>query len=96
VPRATVWGIAFGLAALLVATLLGRWPGLLYTHAALLALTLACGISVLWITMWDVRTRGRGGRMRPIRVFDVAIGAALILPAGYGLWLIAPALGLRS
>jgi len=94
VSRATVWGLAFGLLALLVSALLGNRPFLLYPYAALLALTVFCGASVLWITLWDMRTRGRGGRMRPIRAFDAAVGALLILPAGYGLWLIAPALGL--
>jgi hypothetical protein len=94
VPRATVCGIMAGIAALLAASFLGNWPAFLYPYAALLLLTIFCGLSVLWITVWDVRTRGRGGRMRPIRVFDVAVGAALVLPAAYGLLLIRPALGL--
>ncbi|HYI49840.1 MAG TPA: hypothetical protein VEX35_15385 [Allosphingosinicella sp.] len=96
VSRATVTGIALGLAALLAGILLRSWPDLLYPYAALLLLTLFCGASILWITLWDMRTRGRGGRMRPIRAFDAAMGAALVLPAGYGLWLIAPYLGLRG
>ncbi len=96
VSRATVAGIGLGLAALLAAILLRSWPDLLYPYAALLLLTLFCGTSILWITLWDVRTRGRGGRMRPIRAFDAAMGAALVLPAGYGLWLIAPLLGLKG
>jgi hypothetical protein len=94
--RATVWGIALGLLALLAAILMRGWPDLLYPYAALLLLTLFCGGSILWLTLWDMRTRGRGGRMRPIRAFDAAMGAALFLPAGYGLWLIAPLLGLRG
>jgi hypothetical protein len=92
--RATVWGIALGLLALLAAILTRSWPDLLYPYAALLLLTLFCGGSILWLTLWDMRTRGRGGRMRPIRAFDAVVGAALVLPAGYGLWLIAPLLGL--
>ena len=96
VSRATVAGISAGLLALLAGILMRSWPDLLYPYAALLLLTLFCGGSILWITMWDMRTRGRGGRMRPIRAFDAAMGAALILPAGYGLWLIAPVLGLRG
>ena len=94
--RAALWGIAIGLLALLAGMLLRSWPDLLYPYALLLVLTLLCGGSVLWLTLWDMRTRGRGGRMRPIRAFDAAIGAALVLPACYGLWLIAPALGLRG
>lgn len=96
VSRATVAGIAAGLLALLTAILLRTSTILLYPYALLLLLTLFCGGSILWITLWDVRTRGRGGRMRPIRTFDAAMGAALVLPAGYGLWLIAPLLGLRG
>jgi hypothetical protein len=96
VSRATVAGIACGLLALLASILTRSWPDLLYPYSALLLLTLFCGASILWITLWDMRTRGRGGRMRPIRAFDAAMGAALILPAGYGLWLIAPLLGLRG
>jgi hypothetical protein len=96
VLRATVTGISAGLLALLAGILMRSWPDLLYPYAALLVLTLFCGGSILWITMWDMRTRGRGGRMRPIRAFDAAMGAALVLPAGYGLWLIAPSLGLRG
>jgi len=96
VSRATVAGISVGLLALLAGILMRSWPDLLYPYAGLLLLTLFCGGSILWITMWDVRTRGRGGRMRPIRAFDAAMGAALVLPAAYGLWLIAPSLGLRG
>jgi hypothetical protein len=93
VSRATVTGIVTGIAALLIATFVDG-AGLLYPYAGLLLLTIFCGLSILWITLWDVRTRGRGGRMRPIRVFDVAMGAALVLPAAYGMWLLRPALGL--
>ena len=50
----------------------------LYPYAALLALTAFCGASVLWITVFDMSARGTSGRMRPIRIFDIAIGA---LPA---------------
>ncbi len=95
IQRATVAGIALGLAALLLSAALGSWPGpLLYAYAALLALTIACGLSILLITVQDIRTRGRGGRMRPIRAFDIAMGLVLVLPAAYGLRLIWPELGL--
>jgi hypothetical protein len=96
VSRATVAGIAFGLLALLASILMRSWPDLLYPYSALLLLTVFCGGSILWITIWDMRTRGRGGRMRPIRAFDAAMSAVLVLPAGYALWLIAPVLGLRG
>jgi hypothetical protein len=81
-----------GLIALLLAAAPWNWP--IYPYAAALLLTLLCGGSILWITLQDMRTRGRGGRIRPIRAFDVAAGALLTLPALYGLWLIRPELGL--
>ncbi|HET9427197.1 MAG TPA: hypothetical protein VFO69_02450, partial [Allosphingosinicella sp.] len=60
----------------------------------LLVLTAFCGVSILWITAIDMRTRGTSGRMRPIRGFDLALGFALLVPAVYGLSLIAPEFGL--
>ena len=93
IQRATVTGILFGLCALLLSSALDSWPDLLlYPYVLLLALTALCGASVLWITVHDIRTRGRGGRMRPIRAFDVAAGALLVLPALYALRLIWPEL----
>jgi len=94
IQRATVAGIAAGLSALIVSAMIGGWPGpLLYAYAALLAFTALCGASVLWITLIDIRTRGRGGRMRPIRAFDVAAGLMLVLPSLYALRMVWPALG---
>jgi hypothetical protein len=79
---------------LAVSAFVGSWPGpLLYIYAALLAFTGLCGLSVLWITIVDIRTRGRGGRMRPIRAFDVAAGALLLLPSAYALKVVWPSLG---
>ena len=93
--RATGTGAVAGLAALLVASVIQAWPeGLLYPYAALLALTAFCGVSILWITASDMRSRGTSGRMRPIRGFDLALGFVLLIPALYGLWLIAPEIGL--
>lgn len=84
--RLTVTGIAAGLSALLISTMIGSLPwGALYLYAGLLGLTILCGVSILWVTLTDIRTRGRGGRMRPIRAFDLAAGLLLILPAVYAL-----------
>ena len=84
IQRATVIGIVAGLSALIVSALIsGRPGGLLDAYAALLAFTAFCGASILWITLIDVRSRGRGGRMRPIRAFDVAAALLLILPSLY-------------
>ncbi|HST36711.1 MAG TPA: hypothetical protein VLK25_08800 [Allosphingosinicella sp.] len=86
VQRATVTGVATGLSALLLSAIIGSLPeGTLYLYGGLLALTILCGVSILWITANDIRTRGRGGRMRPIRAFDAAAGLLLILPAAYAL-----------
>jgi hypothetical protein len=95
IQRATVSGIAAGLAALLLSGLERSWDQpLLGIYAGLLAFTAFCGASILWITMLDIRNRGRGGRMRPIRAFDVAAALALALPSAYALWRIWPELGL--
>ena len=95
IQRATVTGIALGLSALIISAALDSFSGaLLQLYVLLLALTFSCGISILWITMRDIKTRGRGGRMRPIRAFDVAMGLILALPAAYALWLIWPELRL--
>lgn len=95
IQRATVVGIAAGLGALLVSAAIGSLPeGTLYLYGGLLGLTILCGVSILWITVRDMRTRGRGGRMRPIRAFDVAVGLLLILPAAYALRAIWSELGL--
>ncbi len=65
VQRAAMAGVAAGLGALLLAASPGAWPDwLLYAYAGLLALTCLCGLSILWITIMDMRARGRGGRMR--------------------------------
>ena len=95
IQRATVTGIAAGLGALLVSAAIGSLPErTLYLYGTLLGLTILCGVSILWITVRDMRTRGRGGRMRPIRAFDVAVGLLLVLPAAYALRAIWSELGL--
>ena len=95
IQRAMVIGVAAGLGALIVSAMIGSWPGLLLdAYAGLLAFTAFCGASILWITVIDIRTRGRGGRMRPIRAFDVAAGLMLILPSLYALRMVWPELGL--
>jgi hypothetical protein len=95
IQRATGVGVLCGLAALLVAGLfsLSR-DGLLYPYAGLLASTAFCGASILWITAFDMKSRGTSGRMRPIRGFDVAVGLALVAPSIYALSLVWEDLGL--
>jgi hypothetical protein len=95
ISRASSVGILAGIAAILVAGLLGTGRGpFLYPYAGLLVATALCGASILWITAFDMRARGTSGRMRPIRGFDVALGLALLAPSLYALSLIGPQLGL--
>ena len=94
ISRASIAGILFGLAALLMIGIRDPRDGGLHLYAALLALTAFCGASILWITAFDMRDRGTSGRMRPVRVFDIAVGLALLAPALYGFWRISGPLGL--
>jgi hypothetical protein len=87
-------GIIAGVAAVLMVSFRDPRDGGLYPYAALLALTAFCGASVLWITAFDMRERGTSGRMKPVRVFDIAIGLALLVPALYAFWRISGPLGL--
>ena len=89
VQRAAIFGLGFGLAALLLAAFAVS-RALLWVYAGLLALTIACGASILLISLVDAHARQRGERVRPIRMFDLAMGALLVLPPGYGLWRIWP------
>ena len=93
--RASGVGVIAGLGALLLASAIRGWPeGLLYPYVGLLLVTVFCGASMLWINAADMRSRGTTGRMRPIRGFDLALALILLIPALYGLWLIAPEVGL--
>jgi hypothetical protein len=95
IQRATGVGVVCGIVAIIIAGLfVTRRDGLLYPYALLLAVTALCGASILWITAFDMKTRGTSGRMRPIRGFDVAVGLALLAPSAYALSLIWPELGL--
>lgn len=94
ISRASIAGILFGIAALLMIGIRDPRDGGLYFYATLLGLTAFCGVSILWITAFDMRDRGTSGRMRPVRVFDIAIGLALLVPSLYGFWRISGPLGL--
>lgn len=91
IQRATGFGVGAGLVALMLAWLSQLWPDLLdYPYAVALAFTAFCGGSILWISGFDMRRRGTSERMRPIRAFDLVVGAGLLLPSLYGLWLLRP------
>lgn len=91
--RAALAGFGFGLAALLLAAF-AESRTMLLVDAGLMALTFACGASILLISLVDAHQRQRGERVRPIRMFDVAIGAVLVLVPGYGLYRLSVLLGL--
>jgi len=93
VQRAAISGFGFGLAALLLmAFALGRT--MLWVYAGLLALTLVCGASIMLISLIDAHARQRGDRVRPIRMFDLAMGGLLTFLPAFGLHRIWPLLGL--
>lgn len=85
VLRAEVTGIGLGLLALLVSAFAESRTAILI-YAGLLVLTILCGASILLISAVDAHKRQRGDLIRPIRMFDLAMGAALVLPPAYGLW----------
>ena len=92
VQRAEVIGIGIGLVALLVSAFAESHMALLI-YAGLLVLTILCGASILLICAVDSHKRQRGDLVRPIRMFDLAVGTVLLLPPAYGLWRIWPLLG---
>jgi hypothetical protein len=84
--QATRLGLCAALAALLLwptfAIAQGwlRWP-----FAAALMMTAASGVAILLITLSDLLTIRRSRHARPARMFDLALGAVLALPALLGL-----------
>jgi uncharacterized membrane protein HdeD (DUF308 family) len=96
IGRASMLGIVTGIAAVLMVSFRDPRDAGLYPYAALLALTAFCGASVLWITAFDMRERGTSDLLRPVRVFDILIGLALLVPALYAFWRISGPLGLAA
>ena len=94
IAEALLAGMGFGIAAILLDSLLGTGSdALLYLYALLLALTAASGASILWITAKDMRSRGTSGMIRPIRGFDLLVGLAISIPSIYAISQIMPRLG---
>lgn len=84
--RATGVGCVAGLAALLL------WPAYAVMQetariafVAALALTLACGLSILAMTATDLLTVTRDRRILPARLFDLVLGALLVVPPALAL-----------
>lgn len=90
-----IWTLAravrFGLIAGLVALML--WPVHVVSpdrvraaFIAALAVTAACGISILFMSIADLLTVRRDRRILPARLFDVALGLGLTIPPGLALF----------
>ena len=90
VVRATGFGVVAAFAALVVRPTYPAAPDLVRAPLILLcALAAFCGLSILWITAVDRLRHGRRGeRLIPLRTFDLAVAALLVLPS---LWIV-PAL----
>jgi cobalamin synthase len=50
-----------------------------------LAVTAFCGLSILTMTLVDVRNHRRGQRVRAVRTFDVVFGLLLAVPSMFEL-----------
>jgi hypothetical protein len=80
IGRASGIGASAGLVALLLWPAQRAYPeGLSWPLLAAAALAGLCGLSVLVITAGDLLFhRRRGARVRPLRMFDIILGVALI------------------
>lgn len=78
--RATGIGATAGLLALLLWPFFPSdqaWLGWLFLAASMVAGL--CGLSILLITAFDILFHPRRGvRIRPVRAFDIVLGAALV------------------
>jgi hypothetical protein len=82
VGRATGIGVVAGSAALIL------WPfyaayqePVLWPFLAALAIAAFCGLSILAITAADMIFHRRGESLRPVRAFDLSLGALLAIPS---------------
>jgi fucose permease len=84
--HATRAGLTAALAALLLWPANAAMQGSLWLPflAALLVMA-ASGVSILLVTANDILTVRRSRHARPARVFDLAFGLILAVPAGLGL-----------
>jgi len=79
--RATGPGLMAGLVAFFLWPIFASFPDLAF-YPFVMALFLAsfCGISILALTIVDLRNNRRGRKIRPIRTFDMVLGLALFVP----------------
>ncbi|AYJ86996.1 hypothetical protein D3Y57_14915 [Sphingomonas paeninsulae] len=87
IKRATGSGAVAAGAALILWAIYAMFAGasfekvLVFPLAFALAATAFCGLSVLFMTLVDVRNHRRGQRVRAVRTFDVAFGLLLAIPS---------------
>jgi 4-hydroxybenzoate polyprenyltransferase len=87
IKRATGVGAVAAGAALLLWAIYAMFAGasfeklLVFPLALALLVTAFCGLSVLFMTLVDVRNHRRGQRVRAVRTFDVAFGLLLVIPS---------------
>ncbi|MDB5713615.1 MAG: hypothetical protein JWO15_1012 [Sphingomonadales bacterium] len=87
IKRATGSGAVAAGAALLLLAVYAIFEGGVSEKIAVIPLGLAlavtafCGLSILVMTLIDVRNHRRGQRVRAVRTFDVAFGLLLAMPS---------------
>ena len=78
IGRASGIGATAGVLALLLWPFQRGYDSLLWPFAGLAAVAGLCGLSVLFITAVDMVLRRRGRSIRPVRGFDIVLGAGLV------------------
>ena len=78
IGRASGIGVTAALLALLLWPFHDSAEALRWPFAAAIAVAALCGASILLITALDALFHRRGRRMRPVRVFDIVLGASLL------------------
>jgi hypothetical protein len=82
IGRATGIGVTAGLLALILWPTYAAFQELaLWPFVAALAVAAFCGVSILLISIADAVLRRRSPTVRPIRAFDMALGALLAGPS---------------
>ncbi len=82
IGRASGVGASAGWLALMAWVLHAYYEGWSWPLAFLASVAGICGVSILIITALDLGFhRRRGGRVIPLRIFDIVLGSALILLA---------------
>ena len=82
IRRATGIGAVAGLAAVILWPVYAAYQERTYWFfVAALAVAAFCGMSILLMTAIDMLLHRRGESVRPIRVFDMVFGIALLVPS---------------